>query len=65
MRTGVLKPKGVAVVIEAAHQCMTTRGIKKPGVVMITSRMTGCFRSDASTRAEFMAMLNARPLDPP
>ena len=61
----VLKPKGVAVVIEAAHQCMTTRGIKKPGVVTITSRMTGCFRSDASTRAEFMAMLNARPLDPP
>ncbi len=59
----VLKPKGVAIIIEAAHQCMTTRGIKKPGVVTITSRMTGCFRTDPATRAEFMAMLNARPLD--
>jgi GTP cyclohydrolase I len=59
----VLKPKGVAVIIEAAHQCMTTRGIKKPGVVTITSRMTGCFRTDPSTRAEFMTMLTARPLD--
>lgn len=55
----VLKPKGVAVVIEAAHQCMTTRGIKKPGVVTITSRMLGCFRTDAATRAEFFGMINA------
>ena len=42
----VLKPKGVAVVIEAAHQCMTTRGIHKPGVTMVTSRMLGAFRDD-------------------
>lgn len=55
----VLKPRGVAVVIEAAHQCMTTRGIKKPGVVTITSRMLGCFRADAATRAEFFGMINA------
>lgn len=55
----VLKPKGVAVVIEAAHQCMTTRGIKKPGVVTITSRMLGCFRTDRATRAEFLGMINA------
>jgi GTP cyclohydrolase IA len=51
----VLKPKGVAVVIEAAHQCMTTRGVHKPGVSMITSHMLGGFRSDASTRREFLA----------
>jgi GTP cyclohydrolase I len=59
----VLKPKGVAVLIEAAHQCMTTRGIKKPGVVTITSRMLGAFRSDPAARAEFMSMIAARPLD--
>jgi len=51
----VLKPKGVAVVIEAAHQCMTTRGVHKPGVSMLTSRMLGAFRTDASTRREFLA----------
>ncbi|NKC33712.1 GTP cyclohydrolase I FolE [Falsiroseomonas selenitidurans] len=55
----VLKPKGVAVVIEAQHQCMTTRGIHKPGVSMVTSRMLGAFRDDASTRREFMAMIGA------
>ncbi|NKE43504.1 GTP cyclohydrolase I FolE [Roseomonas frigidaquae] len=55
----VLKPKGVAVVIEAQHQCMTTRGIHKPGVSMVTSRMLGAFRDDAATRREFMAMLAA------
>jgi GTP cyclohydrolase I len=53
----VLEPKGVAVVIEAAHQCMTTRGVHKPGVVMVTSRMLGAFRDDASTRREFLAMV--------
>jgi len=53
----VLKPKGVAVVIEAAHQCMTTRGIHKPGVTMVTSRMLGAFRDDPSTRREFLAMI--------
>ena len=55
----VLKPKGVAVVIEAAHQCMTTRGVHKPGVTMVTSRMLGAFRDDASTRREFMALIQA------
>jgi GTP cyclohydrolase I len=53
----VLQPKGVAVVIEAAHQCMTTRGIHKPGTTMVTSRMLGAFRSDQKTRREFLAMI--------
>jgi GTP cyclohydrolase I len=53
----VLKPKGVAVVIEAAHQCMTTRGIHKPGVSMVTSRMLGAFRDNPETRREFLAMI--------
>ncbi|MCU0946405.1 MAG: GTP cyclohydrolase I FolE, partial [Rubritepida sp.] len=53
----VLKPKGVAVVIEAAHQCMTTRGIHKPGVSMVTSRMLGEFRSNDATRREFLSMI--------
>jgi GTP cyclohydrolase I len=56
----VLKPKGVAVVVEAAHQCMTTRGIHKPGVTMVTSRMLGAFRDDAATRREFLAMIGGR-----
>ncbi len=53
----VLHPKGVAVVIEAAHQCMTTRGIRKPGVTMVTSRMLGAFRDDPTTRREFLHMI--------
>jgi GTP cyclohydrolase I len=53
----VLKPKGVAVVVEAAHQCMTTRGVHKPGVTMVTSRMLGAFRDDPATRREFLAMI--------
>ena len=53
----VLEPKGVAVVVEAAHQCMTTRGIYKPGSLMVTSRMLGAFRDDPSTRREFLAMI--------
>jgi GTP cyclohydrolase I len=53
----VLEPKGVAVVIEAAHQCMTTRGVHRPGVAMVTSRMLGLFRSDARTRREFLALI--------
>jgi GTP cyclohydrolase I len=57
----VLRPKGVAVVIEAAHQCMTTRGIHKPGVTMVTSRMVGAFRDDPSTRREFLSMIGSRP----
>jgi len=56
----VLEPKGVAVVIEAAHQCMTTRGIHKPGVTMVTSRMLGAFRDDPSTRREFLSMIQGR-----
>jgi GTP cyclohydrolase IA len=55
----VLKPRGVAVVIEAAHQCMTTRGIHKPGVSMVTSRMLGVFRTDAATRQEFLSLIQA------
>ena len=53
----VLKPKGVAVVIEATHQCMTTRGVHKSGVSMVTSQMVGAFRKDARTRAEFLRMI--------
>jgi len=53
----VLQPKGVAVVIEATHECMTTRGVHKSGVVMVTSQMIGAFRNDASTRREFLAMI--------
>jgi GTP cyclohydrolase IA len=53
----VLQPKGVAVVIEAAHQCMTTRGVHKPGVTMVTSRMLGAFRDDPSSRREVLAMI--------
>ena len=55
----ILEPKGVAVVIEAAHQCMTTRGIHKTGVSMVTSRMLGRFRSDPSTRREFLALIGS------
>jgi len=51
----VLEPDGVAVVIEAAHQCMTTRGVNKPGVTMVTSKMLGAFREDSRTRREFLA----------
>ena len=53
----VLQPKGVAVIIEAAHQCMTTRGVHKPGVTMVTSRMLGAFRDDPSSRREVLAMI--------
>lgn len=53
----VLKPRGVGVVIQGVHQCMTTRGIRKQGVSMITSQLLGHFRSDPRTRAEFMTMI--------
>lgn len=56
----VLQPKGVAVVIEAQHQCMTTRGIHKTGVSMVTSHMLGVFRSAPETRAEFLSMISVR-----
>jgi GTP cyclohydrolase IA len=53
----VLKPKGVAVVIEAGHQCMTTRGVHKTGVTMVTSTMLGHFRSNSDTRREFLDII--------
>ena len=56
----VLQPRGVGVVIEAAHECMTTRGVHKRGVSMITSKMLGAFRDDARTRAEFLTFIDIR-----
>ena len=55
----VLKPRGVGVIIEGEHQCMTTRGVHKHGVSMITSQLLGQFRSDPRTRAEFMSIVGA------
>ena len=56
----VLKPYGVAVVTEATHQCMTTRGVHKTGVTMVTSRMLGVFRDRAETRQEFLSAIGMR-----
>ena len=53
----VLQPRGVAVVVEATHECMTTRGIHKRGVSMVTSAMLGAFREDGRTRAEFLQFI--------
>ena len=53
----VLQPLGVGVVVEAQHQCMTTRGVNKPGVAMVTSCMLGAFREDAATRSEFLTAI--------
>ena len=53
----VLLPRGTAVVIEATHQCMTTRGVHKAGTTLVTSRLLGAFRNDPSTRRELMAMI--------
>jgi GTP cyclohydrolase I len=53
----VLQPIGVAVVVEAKHQCMTTRGVHKTGVSMVTSKMLGSFRTDPMTRAEFLDVI--------
>jgi GTP cyclohydrolase I len=53
----VLRPKGVAVVIEAAHECMTTRGVHKPGVTMVTKTMLGCFKDDREMRHEFLSLV--------
>jgi len=55
----VLKPLGVGVIVEAEHQCMTTRGVHKHGVSMITSQLLGQFRSDPRTRSEFMSIIGA------
>ncbi len=54
-----LKPRGVAIVVEAAHQCMTTRGVHKPGVAMVTSHMLGAFRDDPMTRRELLAIIGS------
>ena len=56
----VLRPRGVGVVVEAVHQCMTTRGIHKRGVSMVTSTLLGSFRDDARTRAEFLQLTQRR-----
>ena len=53
----VLKPQGVAVVIEGEHQCMTTRGVHRPGVNMVTSQMMGVFRDNEATRKEFLSII--------
>ena len=53
----VLEPRGVAVVVEAEHHCMTTRGINRPGTLMVTSRMLGGFRTDPKTRREFLTII--------
>jgi len=59
----VLQPRGVAVVIEAAHECISTRGVHKSGVAMVTSRMLGAFRDDPATRRELFAMIGAHRND--
>lgn len=56
----VLKPRGVGVVVDASHECMTTRGVHKRGVSMVTSRMAGTFRTDARTRAEFLQFIDIK-----
>ena len=56
--TEVLRPRGVGVVVDAVHECMTTRAVHKRNVSMVTSRMTGSFRSDARTRAEFLRFID-------
>jgi GTP cyclohydrolase I len=56
----VLHPRGVGVVVDAVHQCMTTRGVHKRGVSMVTSRMVGAFRADARTRSEFLQFIDIR-----
>ena len=53
----VLQPRGVAVMIEAEHQCMSTRGVHKAGVSMVTSKMLGAFREDPTTRRELLSMI--------
>ena len=54
----VLRPKGVGVIVEGQHQCMTTRGVHKKGVSMITSQLLGQFRSDPRTRSEFLTIIS-------
>ena len=56
----VLKPMGVGVVIEAVHECMTTRGVHRPDVTMVTSRMLGVFRTRPETRQEFLSAIKLK-----
>ncbi len=58
-----LKPQGVTVVLEASHSCMTIRGIKKPGAVMVTSALRGIFKSDPRSRSEVMALMHRSERD--
>ena len=55
----VLKPRGVGVVIEAQHQCIMTRGVRKPGTKLVTNRMLGAFRDDPQTRREFLTLIRS------
>jgi GTP cyclohydrolase I len=55
-----LKPKGVAVVLQASHECMTTRGVYKNDIRMVTNAMLGCFRDDEKVRSEFLGMIDAK-----
>ena len=59
--TEELRPRGVGVVIEAEHFCVATRGVQKRNAVMVTSRMTGTFRDDPSTRREFLYLIDRGP----
>ena len=56
----VLKPAGVGVIVEGAHECMTTRGVHRSDVTMVTSRMLGAFRTNFKTRQEFLAAIKLR-----
>lgn len=56
----VLKPHGVGVVVEAVHECMTTRGVHRPGVTMVTSCLLGTFRTRPETREEFLSAINLK-----
>jgi GTP cyclohydrolase IA len=59
----VLRPRGVAVVLEATHECMSTRGVYKPDVITVTSRVLGEFRENETTRREFLALIGKPPID--
>ena len=55
-----VRAKGVGVVVEAAHSCMSCRGVRKPGATMVTCALRGVFKSDAKTRAEFMTLVRGK-----